>query len=90
MQVPAIHLNGSSPADLMEGYQNAVFALNEAFSAVQKTAPNNRDYYVISADTGNVAFREHRERLAKIQSVIDELMASWEHVDAEAAKRRVA
>ena len=87
---PTIHLNGSSRENLLEGYQRAVDALDEAASALRATAPNGRDYYVqdgnFEGQALGLATTEHRSRLERLESVAAELQELAEHV-ANAPKR---
>lgn len=70
---PTIHLNGTSGNDLLDQYQDAITALNNAREYVSKTCPHGRDYYVQSPDGTQKARSEHCDRLKKIESVIEEL-----------------
>jgi hypothetical protein len=70
---PTVHLNGTSAKALMEGYLKAYRLLIEAGKALQEAAPHGRDYYVQSGNAVNVAIDQHRARLRKIESVIEDL-----------------
>jgi hypothetical protein len=73
MQFPRIHLNGSHGPTLLDQYCNAIHALHDAQAALRAIDVNNRDYYVISADAGNVAMAEHRARCAAIENLMSEI-----------------
>ncbi len=73
MMTPAVHLNGTSRAELFAGYLAAGQAVREAMTALAGAAPNGRDYYVKSATAFTEAAAEHRSRMARLQSVYDEL-----------------
>jgi hypothetical protein len=45
--LPVIHLNGTSPKDLLEGYRNACAAVRDAMDAIAKIEFNARDYYPV-------------------------------------------
>ena len=69
MQLPHIHLNGTPAETLERQYYNAVYAVSEALEDLRKIETHGRDYYAISSDAINVAVSEHRERVAKLESV---------------------
>lgn len=84
---PTIHLNGSSAETLAEGYALAESELRKGLEALQATAPHGRDYYVAPGALEK-AETEHHERLARIQSVIEELKELRRHVVVSAEKRQ--
>ncbi len=45
MQLPTIHLNGTSKANLIEPLCEASQSLDLAYEALKRTGPNGRDYY---------------------------------------------
>jgi hypothetical protein len=76
MQIPTIHLNGTSKDSLVEGLCNASAALDAAYQELKKTAPNGRDYYPQGAKAMEAAEREHMSRLRRLDEVkkeVDEL-----------------
>ncbi len=73
MQLPHIHLNGTSAASLSAAYQEAYTALDQAFDALVETAPNARDYYPIGPSAFEEAREEHRARLAAVRKVYEEI-----------------
>lgn len=73
MRVPSLHLNGTSPDQLVEQLANAQRATSDAMLALEQAAPNSRDYYLQGADAFKEAMMEHRVRLNKVSSVHDEL-----------------
>jgi hypothetical protein len=75
MQIPCIHFNGTSKEALIRELCNASEALEAAFQALKKTAPNNRDYYPIGAAAFEAAYNEHNARLAKVDDVKKEVDA---------------
>jgi hypothetical protein len=86
MQLPIIHLGGTSASSLLEDYCDATQAVRAAIAAVQHcAAPNARDYYVSRTPGAyQIAVEEHGERLEKLNSVLKELETIAEHVaDAE-------
>lgn len=50
MQLPCIHPNGTSKNELLAALSNASLALDAAFVALKKTAPNGRDYYPLGPE----------------------------------------
>jgi hypothetical protein len=89
LTAPTLHLNGSGFAHLDEGYLAAVEALRAALEAVQATGPNARDYYPAGDGAYRAALAEHKNRLAKVREVLDELCAVHSVlVDANDARSR--
>jgi hypothetical protein len=84
---PSIHLNGSSPDHLIEELLDASSAVSNAIEAVCKASPNARDYYPLGADAWTRAETEHRDRIAALVRVRDELGELFEHVHEEREKR---
>jgi hypothetical protein len=72
---PTIHLNGTSKESLVDGWNDAYAALQAAYTALQHTAPNGRDYYPQGPDAIQTATTEHRMRLLKIECVLEDLDA---------------
>ena len=73
MQLPTIHLNGTSKARLIEGLCNAAAALDAAYNALKQTAPNGRDYYPQGPAALAQAEKEHSDRLRRVDAVKDEV-----------------
>ena len=71
--LPVVHLNGTSSDDLNEQVRGARVALREAIEALQKAAPNARDYYPHGTSAIYDAQREHQERLSKLEDVMSDL-----------------
>jgi len=71
--IPTIHLNGTSKADLLEGYLDVLTALREASDALRKAAPNGRDYYVQGPDAYTAAATDHTARLRKLEDIRKEI-----------------
>ena len=74
--IPTVHLNGSSPATLVDGLQVAINAVAVAIETVQDAAPNARDYYPQGDAAFNVANECHKRRLAMLRDVQAELTAT--------------
>ena len=87
---PTVHLNGTHPDDLIEGFLEARRAIELAKDALKKHCPNGRDYYVQQPIQDSpfafnsplqVATEENWRRINKLEEVAMELMALAEHVD---------
>ena len=78
MQMPTIHMNGTSPESLIEGYCDAINALRDAIEAVKACAPNGRDYYGVRGDMTATA-HEHVSRVDRLETVRRELNTLAEH-----------
>jgi hypothetical protein len=76
MQLPTIHLNGTSKDELIAVLCNASAAIDAAYAALKLAAPNGRDYYPQGPEAFDRARREHESRLAgldKVKREVDEL-----------------
>ena len=73
LAIPTIHLNGTSPAELVDQLCEAVTAISNAEKALAKACPNGRDYYLQGADAIQEALRQHANRLHHLRAVRDEL-----------------
>lgn len=88
MILPTIHLNGSSPDELLRQNIEARKALRRAIEAFEQATPNARDYYPQSDNAHRQAVREHLSRVQRLRDVMEEVSAIIEHLDEEASKRR--
>ena len=86
MVFPQIGLNGSSPVVLSEGYAMAAEAVDAALCAAARTVPNARDYPGDDA-AHRAALADHRQRLALLAKVRDELDALRRHCRAAMRER---
>ena len=73
LELPRVHLNGTSRQVLQEQYRAASDALRLAIEGVEGTSPNARDYYVSGGSYRNAA-QEHRSRMERLRSVRAELV----------------
>lgn len=79
MQLPCIHLNGTSRESLVNDLEGAGNALELAYQALKETAPNGRDYYPLAEGAFGVAVKEHMDRLRRLDAIkteVDELIRS--------------
>mgnify|MGYP001612338421 CR=1 FL=1 len=75
LMVPTIHINGSSRERLVEDLCDAVTALHDAKTALNRTTPNGRDYYPQGKEALDRALRAHERRMSSLGVIIDELTA---------------
>ena len=73
-QFPRIHLNGTSPDDLLDPLHKAICALEQAERYLNECAPHGRDYYTISSTAIDTAFNDHLRRLNRIKDTRGELI----------------
>ena len=73
MMTPLVHTNGTSQAELLRQYIEAIEAMRAAGEALQKAAPNGRDYYLLAPGSYGQARREHDARCQRIADNIKEL-----------------
>lgn len=89
---PLIHLNGSAGDRLYDEYSQAANAVHAAITAVEKAAPNARDYYPQGDSAYAAARAEHELRIRRLGEIHDELSAIYEHIsnqlDARERQRR--
>ncbi len=81
MERPVIHMNGTSAEQLLEGYAEMIYALNDALSAMHRNGPNGRDYYPNGDDSLLRAQREHKARIDAVTTVWKELSQIAETID---------
>ena len=77
---PTVNPNGTSPGELLEQHELAISGLRSAISTLAAAAPNCRDYQIATPDAFASATNEHRDRLARLESVMDELEQLAEHI----------
>jgi len=76
MTLPTIHSNGTSQEALIDALCDASSAIDKAYAALKKTAPNGRDYYPQGAPAMDKAVAEHNNRMKRLDAIkaeIDEL-----------------
>ena len=86
IQMPIIHMNGTSPETLLEDNLNALRAIGDALDVIHKMEFNGRDYYPVAG-----AFEMARDqRQVHIQHLRDAkyyFMLICEHCSDEVAAR---
>lgn len=75
LAIPTIHMNGTSQKDIEGQLEDARSALVSAMEALQRAAPNGRDYYPQGHDALSLAQKQHHARLKAIATVHDEVTA---------------
>lgn len=80
MTFPTIHLNGTSRGSLLETHCAALSALRYAQDKLCEISPNTRDYCMTREHDFTNARNEHRDRLARIATIISEIEAIAEHI----------
>jgi len=90
MQIPTVHLNGSGHKILSEQYEEMYRAVNLALQSLHRNVPHGRDYYVQRDNPSayTMACAEHDARIAKLQSVADELLALHRAVDQQVSEAK--
>lgn len=73
MQLPTVHLNGTSGAELFQLNLAVAERLRDAIDALAKACPNGRDFYVQGHDAHAKAIEEHGRRMEQLQSVYREM-----------------
>lgn len=85
--IPTVHLNGTSQNDLLQQLIDATSTLRTAREAMQKAAPNGRDYYVQNDNALRTAIQQHTDRLTKIDEVIADYETIMEGIADQADPR---
>lgn len=78
--LPIIHINGTSPARLLEDYCAARMAVGNALGYLTYSVEfHQRDYY-LAEGSWDRAVEQHQERLNKLKQINDELTDIIDHV----------
>lgn len=75
MQLPTIHLNGTSKERLVEDLCEASNAIDAAYDKLKQCGPNGRDYYPQGPEAMERAQAEHFSRLKRLDAVKKEVDA---------------
>jgi hypothetical protein len=73
MQLPTVHLNGTSGAELFRLNLAVVEHLRDTIDALSKACPNGRDFYTQGPDAHAKAIEEHGWRMERLQQVYAEM-----------------
>lgn len=82
MILPNFTVSGSQRPTMVERHIDAAEAIRSAITAMTAVEPNARDYV---ATDFNQAQREHKERVAKLVSVLDDLTFLADYIDCYGA-----
>lgn len=86
MMLPTIHLNGTNPDDLNENAEKVYRACTALLEALSSAVPNARDYYTQDDGAHVSAADEHRERVAAVENIREEMIVIADHLHTN--KRR--
>ncbi len=78
--LPMVHLNGTGPRMLFEGYLKAYEACRDALEAIEEIEFNGRDYYPIHPDAWGKARAEFLQHAAAIRAAKDAFLVVACHV----------
>ena len=79
--LPIIHTNGTAASDLLQGYMDAMEAVDDAIVAMRKIEFNARDYYCSpDPQAWTKAVAEQRDRYQALETVRQELETIAGHV----------
>lgn len=80
MQLPIVHLNGTSHRELTEGYEAAYRSVLAAVDSVRGIEFNARDYYPAGPEAWETATNERFEVLGKLAEVERFLVEHLKHL----------
>lgn len=80
LELPVVHLNGTSAESLSEQFRAAKTALEYALEACSKAAPHGRDYYPSGSGSYTRATKQYIARQQKLVDVLQEVTEIYEHV----------
>lgn len=75
IQLPLVHINGTSRQGLIEPLSEACDAVTKAIEKVEAAAPNQRDYYPLGDAAWAMARDQHAARLDALSGVLRDLCA---------------
>lgn len=84
---PTIHLNGTSPESLIEDLEKAGVAIEAAYDALKRCAPNGRDYYPQGPGELEKAAGEHMARLRKLDELQNDISTLIEAINCASGDR---
>ncbi|MFB1500789.1 hypothetical protein [Thiocapsa sp. N5-Cardenillas] len=82
LQMPCIHMNGTSPDNLIEDWIQARAAVEAAMDAVARCGPNMRDYYPLESGSWERALHQHEARWKQLHAISEELLSMAMKVQA--------
>lgn len=87
LTVPTVHLNGTSFAGLYDPLLHVRVKLSEVIDSLAECAPHGRDYYLQDDGAHARARDEHLSRIARLQSVLDEVKVLARQVQKQEGSR---
>ena len=79
MQLPTIHLNGTTARSLYESYAQAALEIQSALAALESVELNGRDYYPQGPEAYSKAAKEHENRCRQLKLIADEMQVIADH-----------
>lgn len=80
MTKPTIHMNGTSPRELLAKLVAARNAIMDAQNALGECSPNGRDYYPQGPEALKTAMAEHDARARALNAIAEDLLALALHI----------
>ena len=80
LEIPTVHLNGTSKKELLGAIEEAYSAINDAIAKLAQTSPNGRDYYPQGPEAIYTAQLEHAARVQADKQVIKDLETLSEEI----------
>lgn len=80
LEVPAIHLNGTSRDGLKSQLEDIITNLTKTLESMQAGRPHGRDYYVKDDEALTRAQKQHEDRMRRVESVLAEYTAIYEEI----------
>lgn len=90
LHAPLVHLNGTGRQSLIDEVRDAVNALHAARDAVATMTVHGRDFYPVGMEHFDAYRSQHRDRLARLEDVQEELEAIWHYLNDAVQVRRPA
>jgi len=88
--LPIIHMNGSSPAHLLQEYEAGIRSLDEALTAFHKIDIHPRDYYPRGDDAWPKANAERTAHLTGLATALAYLNAVADHIRDQIEEREAS
>ncbi len=86
MRIPTIHLNGTRRDSLIDELGLVAEAIDTAYQAMKRTAPNGRDYYPQGNTALDEAMTEHQSRLRRLDEIKGEIEFIAIEIDRQSAR----
>jgi hypothetical protein len=81
MQIPTLHINGTSKEGLLNPIREAAILISKARESFTNTCPHNRDYYPQGDNNYAAAREEWRREGIKLNEVYDYLEKLFVAID---------